>query len=95
MDADVDVSDDQQDIMRGADMVDPVFRGWAGAGTHEAVLSSAEYLSNAQKKYDVTDNTFEDYYISPSFYNKMVLHITKNFMVIPRIKVLYYENLSS
>eukprot|EP00667_Euglena_gracilis_P011484 EG_transcript_11739 len=87
MDADVDVSDDQQDIMRGADMVDPVFRGWAGAGTHEAVLSSAEYLSNAQKKYDVTDNTFEDYYISPSFYNKMVLHITKNFMVIPRIKV--------
>jgi predicted ATPase len=32
-------------------------------------------------------NSHEDYYISPSFYNKMVLHITKNFMNIPRIKV--------
>jgi len=86
MDAGVDVSDDQQDIGRGAQMVDPVFRGW-GNGTHEAVMSSQEYVSQAQRKYDTSDNSHEDYYISPSFYNKMVLHITKNFMNIPRIKV--------
>jgi len=87
MDAGVDTSDDQQDILRGAAMVDPLFRGWSGSGTHEAVMSSAEYTSQAQRKFDFGDNTFEEYYISKSFYNKMVLHITKNFMKIPRIKV--------
>lgn len=87
MDADVDISDDQQDIARGRAMVDPLFSGWSGSGTHEAVMSSQDYLSSSQRKFDPTDNTHEDYYISKSFYNKMVLHITKNFMVIPRIKV--------
>uniref|UniRef100_A0A7S4LG34 Uncharacterized protein n=2 Tax=Eutreptiella gymnastica TaxID=73025 RepID=A0A7S4LG34_9EUGL len=88
MDADMDMSDDQQDIGRGAQMVDPVFRGWAGSGTHEAVMSSQDYTSQAQRKFDpAMNNTFADYYISKSFYNKMVLHITKNFMDIPRIKV--------
>jgi hypothetical protein len=86
MDAGVDTSDDQQDIGRGAHMVDEVFRGW-GTGTHEAIMSSQEYLSQSQRKYDTSDNTFEEFYISPSFYNKMVLHITKNFLSIPRIKV--------
>eukprot|EP00668_Euglena_longa_P011249 GGOE01013638.1.p1 GENE.GGOE01013638.1~~GGOE01013638.1.p1 ORF type:complete len:521 (-),score=66.52 GGOE01013638.1:206-1576(-) len=87
LDPDMDTSDDQQDITRGADLVDPLFRGWGNSGTHQAVMSSMEYLTNAQKQYDVSDNTFEDYYISPSFYNKMLLHISKNFMDIPRIKV--------
>lgn len=40
-----DVSDDQQDITRGKGMVDTLFQAPAGAGTHDAVLSSYEYLS--------------------------------------------------
>lgn len=38
----------QQDITRGSGMVDSVFQGFgatAGGGTHQAVLSSHEYLS--------------------------------------------------
>jgi len=87
MDRGADASDDQQDIRRGASQVDPLFSGYGGQGTHEAVMSSTDYQSQGLRTYDNADNTFEDYYISKSFYNKMVLHIAKNFMVIPRIKV--------
>ena len=86
MDAGADQSDDQQDIMRGSDMVDPLFRGTAYGGTHQQMMSSQDYISQGQKFMDA-DNTMDDYYISESFYNKMVLHIAKNFLVIPRIKV--------
>lgn len=40
-----DISDDQQDITRGKGMVDSLFQAPTGAGTHDAVLSSYEYLS--------------------------------------------------
>ena len=41
----------QQDIARGRDMVDSLFQGFGSGmgGTHNAVLSSAEYLSTAGK----------------------------------------------
>ena len=40
-----DVSDDQQDITRGKGMVDTLFQAPMGDGTHYAVLSSYEYIS--------------------------------------------------
>lgn len=51
MDADMDMSDDQQDIARGRDMVDSLFQGFgAGAGgTHNAIMSTQDYLSTAQR----------------------------------------------
>eukprot|EP00899_Mesostigma_viride_P008913 jgi/Mesvir1/18022/Mv09348-RA.5 len=62
-----DTSDDQQDITRGRNMVDPKFQGFGGMeGTHNAI---------------------NDYYISPSFLDKLVLHISKNYIELPKIKV--------
>eukprot|EP01025_Chloroclados_australasicus_P049482 TRINITY_DN563_c0_g1_i3.p2 TRINITY_DN563_c0_g1~~TRINITY_DN563_c0_g1_i3.p2 ORF type:complete len:417 (+),score=73.02 TRINITY_DN563_c0_g1_i3:1129-2379(+) len=86
LDADMDMSDDQQDITRGRDMVDSLFQGpGAGAtGTHNAVLSSEEYLSAAQRSLG---NIADGFYISPAFMDKMVIHISKNFMNLPKIKV--------
>jgi hypothetical protein len=85
IDAGVDASDDQQDITRGRQMVDSLFQGAAGmGGTHNAILSSAEYLSQAAKTF----NNIEDgYYISPAFLDKMTIHVAKNFMDLPKIKV--------
>jgi hypothetical protein len=46
IDAGQDTSDDQQDISRGRQMVDSLFQGGQGlGGTHNAVLSSTDYLS--------------------------------------------------
>jgi len=66
-------------------MVDSVFQGAAGqSGTHNAVLSSHDYISQAQRNY----NNIEDgFYISPAFLDKMTIHIAKNFMDLPKIKV--------
>jgi hypothetical protein len=85
IDADKDMSDDQQDIARGRGMVDELFQGWGGtAGTANAVLSSSEYLSQAAKTF----NNIEDgFYISPAFLDKITIHIAKNFMDLPKIKV--------
>eukprot|EP01026_Neomeris_dumetosa_P081916 TRINITY_DN928_c1_g1_i1.p2 TRINITY_DN928_c1_g1~~TRINITY_DN928_c1_g1_i1.p2 ORF type:complete len:444 (-),score=72.81 TRINITY_DN928_c1_g1_i1:577-1908(-) len=86
LDADMDMSDDQQDITRGRDMVDSLFQG-AGigaGGTHNAVLSTEEYLSAAQRSLG---NIADGFYISPSFMDKMTIHIAKNFLDIPKIKV--------
>lgn len=83
IDAGVDMSDDQQDITRGKNMVDPLFQGFGG-GTHNAVLSSTEYLSQARATFN---NVQDDFYISPSFLDKMTIHIAKNFMDLPKIKV--------
>lgn len=44
-----DISDDQQDITRGKGMVDSVFQAPMQAGTHYAVMSSYEYLSQGRK----------------------------------------------
>jgi hypothetical protein len=85
MDADVDMSDDQQDIQRGRQMVDSLFQGGAAeSGTHNAILSSEEYLSQAARSF----NNIEDgFYISPSFLDKISIHVAKNFLDLPKIKV--------
>eukprot|EP00775_Hariotina_reticulata_P003393 gene3393-3667_t len=85
MDAGNDASDDQQDIARGRGMVDELFQGWGGTGgTANAVLSSSDYLSQAAKTF----NNIEDgFYISPAFLDKITIHIAKNFMDLPKIKV--------
>merc|ERR1711871_1895414 len=70
-------------------MVDSKFQGAAGiGGTHNAVMSSQDYLSAGQKNYSAHDNiTTENFYISPSYMDKVVVHIAKNFMELPKIKV--------
>ena len=85
MDADMDASDDQQDIARGRGMVDELFQGWGGqAGTQNAIMSSTDYLSQAAKSF----NNIEDgFYISPAFLDKITIHVAKNFMDLPKIKV--------
>jgi len=83
---DNDVSDDQQDIARGRGMVDSKFQGGFGlGGTANAVMSSSDYVSGGFK--DLSNMTTEGYYISESFLDKMTVHIAKNFMGIPNIKV--------
>jgi len=81
-----DISDDQQDITRGKGIVDSLFQAPMGDGTHEAVLSSYEYLSAGMKKYDF-DNTMGGFYIAPAFMDKLVVHLAKNFMTLPNIKI--------
>ena len=77
----------QQDITRGQGMVDTLFTGFGGGqgyGTQQAVLSSSDYLSNARRDF----NNIEDgFYISPAFLDKMTIHVAKNFMDLPKIKV--------
>ncbi|VAI04536.1 unnamed protein product [Triticum turgidum subsp. durum] len=80
-----DISDDQQDITRGKGIVDSLFQAPTGDGTHEAVLSSYEYVSQGLKKYDF-DNTMGGFYIAPAFMDKLVVHLSKNFMTLPNIK---------
>ncbi|GHP04889.1 hypothetical protein PPROV_000364100 [Pycnococcus provasolii] len=85
LDAGVDMSDDQQDIARGRDMVDSKFQGFQGqAGTHNAIMSSTDYQSQGQRSFD---NMLDDFYISPSFLDKLTLHVAKNFLELPKIKV--------
>jgi len=43
-------------------------------GTHNAVLSSSEYLSQAQRKFN---NIEEGFYISPAFLDKITIHVAK------------------
>ncbi|GJX83998.1 ribulose bisphosphate carboxylase/oxygenase activase, chloroplastic-like protein [Tanacetum coccineum] len=81
-----DISDDQQDITRGKGMVDPLFQAPQDAGTHFAVMSSYEYISTGLKTYNL-DNNMGGFYIAPAFMDKLVVHITKNFMTLPNIKV--------
>ncbi|KAK7300746.1 hypothetical protein RJT34_11595 [Clitoria ternatea] len=81
-----DISDDQQDITRGKGMVDSLFQAPMETGTHYAVMSSYEYLSTGLRQYNL-DNTSGGFYIAPAFMDKLVVHITKNFMTLPNIKV--------
>nr|AIX10948.1 putative Rubisco activase isoform 2 [Gardenia jasminoides] len=81
-----DVSDDQQDITRGKGMVDSLFQAPSGEGTHYAVLNSYEYLSQGLRTYNL-DNNVDGYYIAPAFLDKLVVHITKNYISLPSIKV--------
>ncbi|XP_030440825.1 ribulose bisphosphate carboxylase/oxygenase activase, chloroplastic-like isoform X1 [Syzygium oleosum] len=81
-----DTSDDQQDITRGKGMVDSLFQAPMDSGTHYAVMSSYEYLSTGLRQYNL-DNTVDGFYIAPAFMDKLVVHITKNFMTLPNIKI--------
>jgi len=85
MDAGQDVSDDQQDIARGRGMVDSLFQGAQGMdGTQNAIMPSAEYLATASRSF----NNIEDgFYISPAFLDKISIHVAKNFLDLPKIKV--------
>jgi len=83
---DNDISDDQQDVTRGRDMVDSLFQGAAGmSGTHNAILSSTDYIKTSQRSFDNVSK--EGFYIAPRFLDKMTVHIAKNFMELPKIKV--------
>jgi len=81
---DEDISDDQADITRGKGMVDSKFQagnvGGTGKGTHEAVA----FAERAQKDLS---NIVGDFYVCPDFMDKLVVHITKNFLDLPGIKV--------
>merc|ERR1712017_64434 len=82
---DEDMSDDQQDITRGRDMVDSLYQGFqGGGGSHNAILNSTDYLSSSKKTYD---NMYDGLYISKPFLDKLTVHIAKNFMELPKIKV--------
>merc|ERR1719163_414300 len=85
LDADMDFSDDQQDIARGRDMVDSLYQGFQGIdGTHNAIMNSTEYLAGGRRSFD---NIEDGFYISPAFLDKMTVHIAKNFMELPKIKI--------
>lgn len=67
-------------------MVDSLFQGGGqgNSGTHNAILSSEEYLNSAVRSF----NNIEDgYYISPAFLDKVSIHIAKNYIELPKIKV--------
>ncbi|KAF6151386.1 hypothetical protein GIB67_012246 [Kingdonia uniflora] len=81
-----DISDDQQDITRGKGLVDTLFQAPSGAGTHDAIMSSYDYISTGLRQYSL-DNNMDGFYIAPAFMDKLVVHITKNFMTLPNIKV--------
>ncbi|KAM5583532.1 hypothetical protein ABKV19_003429 [Rosa sericea] len=81
-----DISDDQQDITRGKGLVDTVFQAPTGSGTHNAIMSSYDYISTGLRTYNL-DNNMDGFYIAPAFMDKLVVHITKNFMSLPNIKV--------
>ncbi|KAK3231879.1 hypothetical protein Dsin_003760 [Dipteronia sinensis] len=80
-----DTSDDQQDITRGKGMVDSLFQAPTGTGTHYAVMSSYDYISTGLRTY--LENSMDGFYIAPAFMDKLVVHITKNFMSLPNIKI--------
>eukprot|EP00249_Psilotum_nudum_P000897 c13067_g1_i1 orf=1-318(-) len=67
-------------------MVDSLFQGAVGFGTQNAVMSSWEYINTAQRMYKF-DNTIDGYYIAPAFMDKLLIHIAKNFMRLPNIKI--------
>jgi hypothetical protein len=81
-----DISDDQQDIQRGKGMVDALFQGATGMGTQNAIMSSYEYVSTGLRNFQF-DNMKDGLYIAPAFMDKLVIHIAKNFMSLPGIKV--------
>ena len=67
-------------------MVGGSFQGATGyGGTHNVIQSSSDYQSGGLKTYDNT--TAEGYYISKPFLDKLTVHVAKNFMELPKIKV--------
>ncbi|CAN4107188.1 unnamed protein product [Withania somnifera] len=82
----MDASDDQQDIARGKGLVDSLFQAPTGTGTHNPIMNSYEYISQGLRQYNL-DNKLDGFYIAPAFMDKLVVHITKNFLKLPNIKV--------
>ncbi|CAI0427256.1 unnamed protein product, partial [Linum tenue] len=80
-----DMSDDQQDITRGKGMVDSLFQAPMGTGTHNPIMTSYDYISKGLRQFDL-DNSMDGLYIAPAFMDKVVVHITKNFLALPNIK---------
>ncbi|XP_049375215.1 ribulose bisphosphate carboxylase/oxygenase activase 1, chloroplastic-like [Solanum verrucosum] len=74
----------KQDIARGKGMVDSLFQAPTGTGTHHAIMNSYEYLSQGLRQYNL-DNKLDGFYITPAFMDKLVVHITKNFLTLPDI----------
>jgi len=83
-----DASDDQMDIARGRQMTDPLFQGGGGyatdMGTHNAIMTSDEYRSQGQRSLADLNG---DFYIAPEFFDKLTVHVVKNFLELPKIKV--------
>merc|ERR1719390_408716 len=75
----------EQDITRGRGLVDSVFQG-AGMqdGTHNAIMVGSDYQSDGLKNLS---NIEDGYYISPEFLDKFTIHVAKNFLNLPKIKV--------
>ena len=67
-------------------MVDSLYqgKGVGSGGTHNAVLSSEDYLNTAARNLN---NIEEGFYISPAFLDKLSIHVAKNFLDLPKIKV--------
>ncbi|KAL6649655.1 hypothetical protein ACP70R_013879 [Stipagrostis hirtigluma subsp. patula] len=78
--------DEQQDIARGKGLADALFQVPLGRGTHAPVMSSQEYTSQGMRQYSF-DNTVDGYYIAPAFMDRVVVHIVKNFIDLPSVKV--------
>jgi len=79
-----EVGDEQQDIARGRGMVDDLFQGGQGlSGTANAIMTSSDYTSQGLKTITIDG----DYYISPAFLDKFTVHIVKNYIDLPKIKV--------
>ncbi|CAK9184773.1 unnamed protein product [Ilex paraguariensis] len=77
---------DIQDITRGTGMVDSLFQAPTGSGTHNPIMTSYDYISAGLRQYQL-DNNMDGFYIAPAFMDKVVVHITKNFLNLPNIKV--------
>merc|ERR1719331_2525855 len=66
-------------------MVESLYQGFEGTGgTHNAILNSTEYLGSNKRSFNSIE---EGYYISKPFLDKMTIHIAKNFMELPKIKI--------
>ncbi|CAA6655023.1 unnamed protein product [Spirodela intermedia] len=79
-------SGDRWGYHQGEGLVDSLFQAPSGQGTHDAVLSSYEYISQGLRTLNL-DNTMDGFYIAPAFMDKLTVHITKNFLNLPSIKV--------
>merc|ERR1712038_1552466 len=68
-------------------MTDSLFQGGGFMdGTHNAIMSSYDYQSQGLKDFSGAIGG-DGYYISPEFFDKLTVHIVKNFLKLPKIKV--------
>ena len=66
-------------------MTDSLYQGQqSSGGTHNAILSSEDYLSQARRDLG---NIEDGFYIAPAFLDKLSIHVAKNFLDLPKIKV--------